>query len=204
MELTPVQRVAAFTVVVLVLAGLGAYLFLPRSSAASDSSGARQPTVASRSPVPVQPSPVPSGRAAPDIYQWLPFTQSGLTSAATATETFARDYGTYSYTQNAQAYLAPMRKLMSGQLAAVLGRAFEAPGLADTRTGSKQVATATATILALRAFGPTSLTFVVAIAQRIASTKGVSKQTTNYAVTLTGTGSSWQVNDIELASAGNG
>jgi hypothetical protein len=204
MELTPVQRFAAFTVVVLVLAGLGAYLFLPRSSAASDSRGARQPTAASRSPVPVEPSPVPSGRAAPDIYQWLPFTQSGLTSAATATETFARDYGTYSYTQNAQAYLAPMRKLVSGQLAAVLGRAFEAPGLAGTRTGSKQVATATATILALRAFGPTSLTFVVAIAQRIASTKGVSKQTTNYAVTLTGTGSSWQVNDIELASAGNG
>ena len=62
---------------------------------------------------------------------------------------------------------------------------------------------ATATILALRAFGTGSLTFVVEISQRIASAKGTSKQTTNYAVTLTGTGSSWQVNDIELASAGN-
>ena len=204
MELTPVQRFAAFAVVVLVLGALGAYLFLPRSSAASDSSGARPPRAASHSPVTVPASPVPAGTAAPDIYQWLPFTQSGLANAATATQTFARDYGTYSYTQSAQAYLAPMRQLVSGQLAAVLGRAFEAPGLAGTRTGSKQVATATATILALRAFGPTSLTFVVAIAQRIASTKGVSKQTTNYAVTLTGTGSSWQVNDIELASAGNG
>jgi len=206
MELTPVQRFAAFAVVVAVLAGLGAYLFLPRSSAASDTSGRRHAPVASQSPgpSPVSPaSPAQGGRVGPDIYQWLPFTESGLASAATTTETFARDYGTYSYTQSAQAYLAPMRPLMSGQLAAVLGRAFAAPGLAGTRTGDKQVATAKVTILALRAFGPTSLTFVVAIAQRIVSTKGISRQTANYAVTLTGTGSSWQVNDIELASAGN-
>jgi hypothetical protein len=205
MELTPVQRFAAFAVVVLVLAGLGAYLFLPRSSAATDR-GATHPRQASQSPRPgpASPaSPAPGGPAAPDIYQWLPFTQAGLASAATTTTTFAKDYGTYSYTQSAESYLAPMRRLMTGQLAVVLGRAFGAPGLAGTRAGSKQVATATVTILALRAFGPTSLTFVVAIAQRIASTKGISKLTTNYAITLTGTGSSWQVNDIELASAGN-
>jgi hypothetical protein len=96
-----------------------------------------------------------------------------------------------------------MRPMMTGQLAAVIGRAFDAPGLRGTRSGTKQVATATATILALRAFGPGSLTFVVAISQRIGSTKGTSRQNTNYAVTLTGTGSTWQVNDIELASAGD-
>ncbi len=203
MELTTVQRFAAFTVVVLVLAGLGAYLFLPRSSAATDTSGAGQSRSPSPTPTPAPADPVPVGEAQPDIYQWLPFTQAGLSSAAAATTAFARDYGTYSYAETTQAYLAPMRPLISGQLAAVLGRAFEAPGLAGARTSTKQVATATAGILALRAFGPTSLTFVVAISQRITSTKGTSKQITNYAVTLTGTGSSWQVNDIELASAGN-
>ena len=201
MELTTVQRFAAFTVVVLVLAGLGAYLFLPLSSAATDTSGAVHSR--SPSPTPTPAHPVPPGEAHPDIYQWLPFTQAGLASAAAATTAFARDYGTYSYAETTQAYLAPMRPLMSGQLAAVLGRAFEAPGLAGARTATKQVARATASILAVRAFGPTSLTFVVAIWQRITSTKETSKQITNYAVTLTGTGSSWQVNDIELASAGN-
>lgn len=203
MELTTVQRFAAFTVVVLVLAGLGAYLFLPRSSAATDTSGAGQSRSPSPTPTPAPADPVPVGEAQPDIYQWLPFTQAGLSSAAAATTAFARDYGTYSYAETTQAYLAPMRPLISGQLAAVLGRAFEAAGLAGARTSTKQVATAAAGILALRAFGPTSLTFVVAISQRITSTKGSSKQITNYAVTLTGTGSSWQVNDIELASAGN-
>jgi hypothetical protein len=201
MELTTVQRFAAFTVVVLVLAGLGAYLFLPLSSAATDTSGAVHSR--SPSPTPTPAHPVPAGEAQPDIYQWLPFTPAGLASAAAASTAFARDYGTYSYAETTQAYLAPMRPLMSGQLAAVLGRAFEAPGLAGARTATKQVATATAGILAMRAFGPTSLTFVVAISQRITSTKGTSRQITNYAVTLTGTGSSWQVNDIELASAGN-
>lgn len=139
----------------------------------------------------------------PDIYQWLPFTQAGLASAAAVTTEFATDYGTYSYSQTTLAYLAPMRSLMSDQLAGVLGRASQAPGLAGTRASSQQVATATAGILTLRAFGPTSLTFVVAISQRITSTKGNHKQVTNYAITLTGTGSSWQVSDIELASVGN-
>jgi hypothetical protein len=201
MDLTTVQRFAAFTVVVLVLAGLGAYLFLPLSSAATDTSGAVHSR--SPSPTPTPAHPVPAGEAQPDIYDCLPFTPAGLASASASSTSFARDYGTYSYAETTQAYLAPMRPLMSGQLAAVLGRAFEAPGLAGARSATKQVATATAGILAVRAFGPTSLTFVVAISQRITSTKGTSKQITNYAVTLTGTGSSWQVNDIELASAGN-
>lgn len=206
MELTPFQRFAAFAVVVLVLAGLGAYLFLPHSSAAVRNGGKAQPrSSGSAAPPPSPPAsrPPQSGKPAPDIYQWLPFTKSGLASAAATTTAFARDYGTYSYAESTQAYLAPMRPMMTAQLATVIGRAFEAPGLRGTRTSTKQLATATATILTLRAFGPGSLTFVVAISQRIGSTKGTSKQTTDYAVTLTGTGSSWQVNDVELASAGN-
>lgn len=212
MELSPIQRFAAFIVVVLVLAGLGAYLFLPRSSAASGrndgaphrcahSASARR--CARPAPTPHAGSTAPSGPTAPDIYQWLPFTQAGLASAASATTTFAQHYSTFSYTQSAQAYLAPMRPLMTSQLAVVLGRAFAAPGLAGTRVSTKQVATATAAIVALRAFGPSSVTFVIAITQRLASTKGTTKQSIDYAITVTGTGASWQVNDIQLASAGN-
>jgi hypothetical protein len=212
MELSPVQRFGAFVVVVLVLAGLGAYLLLPHRSAASDRHDGAHPRCAnspsarrcaSSAPTPQPGNPAPSGQAAPDIYQWLPFTQAGLASAVSATTTFAQHYGTFSYTESAQAYLAPMQPLMSSQLAVALGRAFAAPGLAGTRVSTKQVATATAAIVALRAFGQTSLTFVVAITQRLATTKGTTRQTTDYAVTVTGTGTSWQVNDIQLAAAGN-
>ena len=215
MELSPLQRFAIFAVVVLVLAGLGVYLFLPQSSVAG---GRGHPAGRQHSPGPgtsqsgsappgtgpgSSPSPAPSGPAAPDIYQWLPFSQAGLTAAADKTTTFAAHYGTYSYTESTQTYLAPMQPLMTSQLATVLGRAYSAPGLVASRTAAKQSATATASILALRAFGPSSLTFVVAVAQRISSTKGTSRQSTDYAVTLSGDGTSWQVTDIELSSAGN-
>jgi len=212
MDLSPVQRFAAFVVVVFVLAGLGAYLFLPHPSAADGGGVGAHPRCAnsasarrcpSPAPTPHSAGPVPSGQPAPDIYQWVPFTQAGLASAASVTTTFAQHYGTFSYTQSVQAYLAPMVPLMTSELAAVLGRAFAAPGLAGTRVSTKQVATATAAIETLRAFGPTSLTFVVAITQRLASTKGTTRQSTDYAVTVTGAGTSWQVSDIQLASAGN-
>jgi hypothetical protein len=208
-ELSPVHRFVAVVVMVLVLAGLGAYLFLPRSVVA----GTSQPPSSLRSTAPSGPrsaaasgSRRPSSRAGqsqPDIYKWLPFTRAGLASAAATTMSFATRYGTYSYTESAQTYIASMRSLAASQLAVALGRAFAAPGVAGPRARTKQVATATAAILSLRAFGQSSLTFVIQLNQRISSTKGTSRRTTDYAVTLTGTGSSWQVNDIQLASAGN-
>jgi len=203
MELSPVQRFAAFAAAVLVLAGLGAYLFLPQSSAA----GTGQPPSSPRSSGPRasegQGSPAPAGQGLPDIYQWLPFTRAGLANAAATTIAFATHYGTYSYRQSAQEYLAPMRPLITSQLAVALGRAYATPGLAGARVSSRQTATASAVIVSLRAFGPSSLTFVVVVKQRIASSQGPSLRTTGYAVTLTGTGSAWHVNDIQLASAGN-
>jgi hypothetical protein len=201
MELSPVQRFAAFAAVVLALAGLGAYLFLPQSSAA----GTGQPPSSPRSSSPRASdgpgSPAPAGQ--PDIYQWLPFTKAGLANAAATTIAFATHYGTYSYRQSAQEYLAPMHSLITSQLAVALGRAYATPGLAGARVSSRQTATASAVIVSLRAFGPSSLTFVVVVKQRITSSKGPSLRTTDYAVTLTGTRSAWQVSDIQLASAGN-
>lgn len=203
MELSPFQRIAAFAAVVVVLAGLAVYLFYPQSSAAGGGKPGGGPRSPGSSPAPSQTSPPPSGRPAPDIYQWLPFTQAGLASAAATTTSFAVHYGTFTYTESTQAYLAPMRPLMTPELAPVLGRAFAAPGVVSARSGTRQVATATAEILQLRAFGASSLTFVVAIDQRIVSSKGTARQRTDYAITLTGSGSDWQVSDIELASAGN-
>jgi hypothetical protein len=213
MELTPVQRIVTFTVVVLVLAGLGAYLFLPKPSDGAAAAGRPAPTSQpSQSAPPATPPttappasspPGGSGGKATDIYSWLPFTESGLANAAQVTTTFADDYGTYSYQETPSAYLKPMKPLMTTALAAVIGRAFATPGVVAQRTKSRQTSTGAAAITSLRSFGPSSLTFVVNLVQHLDGTKGKSDQVDNYAITVTGSGSAWQVSDIEFASAGN-
>jgi hypothetical protein len=198
MELSTSARIMAFAAVVVVLAGLGLFLFLPQRSDAGSAPGhSPSPAVSPASSHP----PATSGHA--NIYQWLPFTSTGLASAAAVTTAFTRDYGTFSYTSSTATYLAPMRTLASSQLVGLIGRAYAAPGVAATRSSGKQAATATAAIVSLRAFGPTSLTFVVQLTQRLTGTSGSASKSADYAVTVTGAGTSWQVSDIELATAGN-
>jgi hypothetical protein len=96
-----------------------------------------------------------------------------------------------------------MGSLVTGQLAVTLQSAYQTPGVAQLRTSQRQVSTGTAQISGLRAFGAASMTFVVTAGQRLVTSKGTSNGSTQYAVTLTGSGASWQVSDIELASAGN-
>ena len=84
-----------------------------------------------------------------------------------------------------------------------LARAYGTPGVASQRTQQHQVSSARTTINSIRTFGPGSLTFVVTIVQTIRTKQGKSRSNGHYAVTLTGNGQSWLVNDIELASAGN-
>lgn len=223
MELTSVQRFVTFTAIVIVLAGLVAYLFLPSSSGASGSpgpaaqGGSRTPGSGSRAPGGGSPSPaVPAGSTgrAPDIYQWLPFTRSALASAAEVTVKFGDDYGTYSYNESTASYLAPLRSLATSQLVGLLGRAYATPGVAAARVSGKQSSTASTAIMSLRAFGSASLTFVVAVTERTSvggggsggggqGSGGTSQQVVDYAVTVTGSGTAWQVSDIEPAGAGN-
>jgi hypothetical protein len=97
-----------------------------------------------------------------------------------------------------------MSGLASSQLDGVLANAYSTPGVASTRRQQKQVASGTAVIDSLRAFGATSLTFVVTINQKITTTSGTKQQSQQFAVTVASNGGgSWQVNNIELASAGN-
>ena len=85
----------------------------------------------------------------------------------------------------------------------MLARAYATPGVAGPRLGRSRSPPGTSSISALRAFGSGSITFIVTIHQKITGTEGVSRSTAQYAVTVTGSGGSWQVSDIELASAGN-
>jgi hypothetical protein len=215
MDLTSGQRKALFVLVVLALLALGIYMFVPGARAAR--AGASTPatshsphrsaagTAASPS-APTASSPAPSAvstPSAPDIYQWLPFSPAGLTSAAAVVTQFGDAYGTFSYTENATSYVRSMQNLITPELAQVLTGGYSVPGVASQRDGKKQVSAGTAVIDSLRAFGPSSITFVVTISQEITDTSGRSRTSARYAVTVTGAGSSWQVNDIEQAGLGN-
>jgi hypothetical protein len=219
-DLSPGQQKAVFVLVVVVLAALGYWLILPKvthgsaqaaaqgtqgtqgTQAAQTTQGSTQAPATTQVPVPaVTASPATAGNV--NIYSWLPFTQQGLATAAEVTLKFSVDYNTYTYTESAAGYVAKMSGLITGQLATVLKASYETAGVAQLRTGQKQVSTGTAAISSLRAFGPSSLTFVVTTGQRLVTSSGTTNGSTQWAVTVTGSGSSWQVDDIEPASAGN-
>ena len=206
MELSPRQRSAVFAVVVIVLAALGYYVVVPAVTHAG--TPAASPTASPSAAAPESaPAPTVTAPAADaggvDIYAWLPFTQQDLAAAASVAVRFSVDYNTFTYTESAADYVGAMGGLITGQLATTLRAAYQTPGVAKLRTSQKQVSTGTAVISALRAFGASSLTFIVTAGQRLATANGTSSGSTQYAVTVTGSGSSWQVSDIELESAGN-
>src|SRR5215472_5713744 len=208
MDLTPGQRKAVFAGVVLALAALGAFLFVPALTSKGRNQGrpaaASQP-LHSTPPAPTTPAglgavPTPAAGTGVDIYKWLPFSPAGLAAAARVVEQFATDYSTYTYTESAASYVRQMRSLITPQLAVTLARAYATPGVAQLRTRQKQVYSGTGQITSLRGFGSGSMTFLVAVAQKITGTQGTSRNTVNYAVTVTGAAAHWQVNDVEFAN----
>jgi hypothetical protein len=210
MDLTAGQRKAVFALIVVILVGLGVYMFVPAARgtgpAASRSPSRHSPAAPAASPATPTASPVSVAAgtpSAPDIYQWLPFTPSELATAASVVTEFSDAYGTWSYSQNTRSYVATMRNLVTPDLSQVLAQDYSVPGVASERTKKKQVSAGSAVINSLRAFGASSITFVVTISQEITDTSGRSSVSAQYAVTVTSVGSGWQVNDIELASAGN-
>jgi hypothetical protein len=150
----------------------------------------------------VTTTPASASAGGVDIYSWLPFTQQGLAAAAAVTQKFLVDYNTYSYTESAADYVARMNGLITTEEATTLKGLYATPGVAKIRTDQKQTSTGTASITALRTFGPSSLTFIATGTQHLATAKGSSSGSAQYAVTVTGSGTSWQVSDIELSSVG--
>ena len=207
MELSPRQRTAVFIAVVAALAALGYYLVVPAVTHSHKAASAPSSTPSAAATEQTQAAPTVQASAAaaggPDIYAWLPFTQQNLAAAASVAVRFSVDYNTFTYTESAADYTGAMGGLVTGQLAGTLRAVYQTPGVAKLRTSQKQVSTGTAVISSLRAFGPSSLTFVVTAGQRLATSHGTSTASTQYAVTVTGSGGSWQVSDIELQSAGN-
>jgi hypothetical protein len=217
MDLSPGQQKAVFVLVVVVLAALGYWLILPKishshgaaqaatspaPSATAPASAPPQGSQVTQGTTPATVTPAPAASGTVNIYSWLPFTRQGLAAAAAVTVKFAADYNTYSYTESPSGYVAAMNGLITAQLATTLRGLYATPGVAKVRTAQKQVSTGTAVIDSLRTFGPSSLTFIVTAGQHLVTAHGTSNASTQYAITVTGSGTSWQVNDIELSNVG--
>jgi len=212
MDLNPAQQKLAFAVIVVILAGLGIYLLLPNTNAAPtatsptpvpSASPVAPATTPATAPAPQTAAPAPQASTGVNIYQWLPFTQRDLASAASVAMQAAGYYDTFSYKENAAAYGGRMTNLVTSQYLQVLESDFSTYGVAQQRKNSKQISTATAVVNSLRSFGTSSLTFVVTISQHIQQVSGNTSPTGQYAVTVINTGGSWQVGQIQPASAGN-
>jgi len=207
-DLSPGQQKAVFALVVVVLAALGYWLIVPKvSHSHAQAQPSPNPSATQSVPSPPASSPPaattsPASASGVDIYSWLPFTQQDLAAAAAVTEKFLVDYNTYSYTESAAAFVGRMNGLITTQLASTLRGLYAQPGVAKLRTDQRQVSTGTAVINSIRAFGASSLTFVATGTQHLTTTKGTSNGSAQYAITVTGSGTSWQVDNIELSSAG--
>ena len=208
MDLSPGQQKAVFALVVVVLAALGYWLILPKvSHSHAQAQPSPNPSATQSVPSPPVSSPPaattsPASASGVDIYSWLPFTQQGLAAAAAVTEKFLVDYNTYSYRESAAAFVGRMNGLITTQLASTLRGLYAQPGVAKLRTDQRQVSTGTAVINSIRAFGASSLTFVATGTQHLTTSKGTSNGSAQYAITVTGSGTSWQVDNIELSSVG--
>ena len=208
MDLSPGQQKAVFALVVIVLAALGYWLIMPKVSHShaqaqpSPNPSATQSVPSSPASTPPTATTSPASASGVDIYSWLPFTQQDLAAAAAVTERFLVDYNTYSYTESAASYVGRMNGLITTQLASTLRGLYSQPGVAKVRTDQRQVSTGTGVINSIRAFGASSLTFVATGTQHLTTSKGASSGSAQYAITVTGSGSSWQVDNIELSSVG--
>lgn len=223
MDLSPGRQRGLFVVVVIALAALGIYLIgtgghhaasgtpassktpAPVSSSGAGATAAAPPSVEPGTTTLPPPAGTTSAKGQANIYDWLPFSQADLTSAAKATLAFAAAYGTWSYTETPTAYAAKMSNLVTGQLANTLKASYATPQIAQQRAKNKQVSQGSGGIAQVRSFtsGSRSITFLVNIAQKLTSAQGTSTTTTQYAITCVPGPGNWEVNDIEYASAGN-
>jgi hypothetical protein len=150
-------------------------------------------------------APARSGEAASPLTgadALLPFTPAQLASAAALAGRFAAAYSTWSWRQSPAAWLATL-PAVAGQLDETLAQAAATPGLLAQRTHAHQAATATTSGPRIRDLTPGSVTLTLTVRQVIASTSGTTTSDTSLAITLTPSGGSWQVYDIEPATAGN-
>jgi hypothetical protein len=219
MELTPYQRRLVFAVIVIVLVGLCVYLISARGSggtpAAAPSASKPAPSASANTAsgipptaIPTTPTPISTAGGA-EIYQLLPFTAADLATATQNAATFAKDYATWSYTENATAYGNTMKDLVTSSQLALIENGYNASGVAGLRDSQKQVSTGSGTIDSISSFvansqqSPTAITFLVTINEKVTSTQPTATSAPQYTITMASSGGTWQVYSFNLAGLGN-
>jgi hypothetical protein len=218
MELTPGRQRLFFAVVVILLALLGIYLVGPGRShgaaPAASSATARANPAASVTPSPLN---VPSAVAAPtpvavtpvkgaNIYNWLPFTQHDLSTAAGVTLAFATAYESFSYTDTAATYAARLSSYVTADLLQTLESQFAPPAVQQQRAQQHLVSKSSGSIVSIRSFGAApqaTITFVVDITVATTVSAKTTSASSPWAVTAVTAPGGWAVHDIEPATAGN-
>jgi hypothetical protein len=206
MELKVWQQRMLFGIVVVGLAVLGIYLVSSDRHGSGGTGAAATPSASPTASAAAVTTPTPVAVSTPsgvNIYSWLPFTQAELGDAAGVLTSFCTAYDTYRYTDSTSVYVGRMNGVITSSLAGLLRSEYQTPGVQTQRLQQRQVSSGSGTIDSIRAFGSSSITFVVTIDQKLVSTQGTATNSGQYAITVESLGSTWQVNDIELASAGN-
>jgi hypothetical protein len=218
MELTPGRQRLIFAVVVILLAALGIYLVGPgRNHGAAPAASASTAPASPAATLSPSPLAVPSAVVAPtsvaatplkgaNIYNWLPFTQQDLSTAAGVTLAFAAAYETFSYTDTAVTYAGRLSGLVTSSLSQTLESQFAPPGVQQQRAQQHLESKSSGSIVQIRSFGSTpqaSITFVVAITVQTTASAKTTSATSQWAVTAVTAPGGWAVNDIEPVGAGN-
>ena len=173
MDISPPGRRLIFGLIVCVLVALGAYLLGPVARGVGRSSPQRSPTPRASRPAATASGPASTpADGQPDIYQWLPFTQAGLAAAASVVGPVRRRLWQLLLHAERHRLYRPAR----ADHRPAAGRPDRSRGLlgarrrGGARAASKQVAVGTAMIASIRAFGPSSLTFLIQVAQQLTDT----------------------------------
>ena len=159
---------------------------------------AGRPSHAASSP-PATPAPAHT----PALAAILPFSPARLQAAVVRADQFTARWDSWSWRQSPAAWLARLLPMTASELRPALARAAAIPGVLTQRDATRQAATATATAGQIRDLTPGSVTVAVTVRQVTTSTRGTTRATASFAVTLTPAGTGWDVWDIEPASAGN-
>ena len=201
MELTPTRKKLLFAGLVVLFVIIGLVITWPRGGTDPNAASSPSPSASATKPRPGTTASIDPAHF--DIYKLLPFNRQAFVAAATTAQSFTAAYGSYRYDESPQAYTNRLKSLSSSDFAKTLnGAGGGGMGGQDVKT-NQVVSRGSATIAGIRTFDDRSIIFIVNAHQAITSKKGNDTKDAKYAVTVTGSGSDWQVYDFQPASAGN-